>query len=77
MDDHVSLRVECYSGHEYAERPTALYCGDQRLEIMKVEDGWRTPNGKAFRVRLEDGRACVLTYSATSDEWTADWIPEG
>jgi hypothetical protein len=73
MGNHVSVHVECYSGHEYAERPMALYWEDERLQVTDVESSWITPEGKAFQVRLEDGRVCVLTYSSLTDDWSIDW----
>lgn len=62
-------KVECHSGHEYAERPTAVWWQDQRLEVIAVEDRWRIPGGKCFRVRTGEGRVFNLTYAELYDEW--------
>lgn len=69
MDEEVSYQVECHSGCEYAERPTALVMNGQRVEIETVEDRWRIPGGKCFRVRLMDGRRFELFYGELYDEW--------
>ena len=61
--------VECYSGGEYAERPRALFCQGERLEVEAILDQWRFPNGKAFKVRTTDGRAFELRYDQASGEW--------
>lgn len=63
------MRVECRSDSEYAERPTAFYWQDQRLEIAEVLSRWRTPQGKSFRVRTVDDQVFELAY----DEITAEW----
>ncbi len=61
--------VECHSGFEYAERPVALTWEGQRLAIQKVEDAWRIPGGRRFRVITEDGRVFELFYGELYDEW--------
>lgn len=61
--------VECHSGYTYAERPTALRWDGARLAIEEVEDAWRIPGGRKFRVRVEDGRMFELFYGELYDEW--------
>jgi len=61
--------VECHSGHEYAERPTALYWQGERLEVKLIEDRWRIPGGKGFRVQVANGRRFELFYGELYDEW--------
>ena len=61
--------VKCHSGCEYAERPTALHWNDEWLEIEAVEQQWRTPEGKCFRVRVASGAVFELIYYEQSDEW--------
>ena len=61
--------VECHSGLEYAERPTALYWKGQRLEVEAVEAQWRISGGKKFRVRTKDGQVFELLYVELHDEW--------
>ena len=67
-------QVECYSGQEYAERPTALWWEGTRLGIEAVEIQWRTPAGKTFRVRLGDGRKFELTFAFQAGEWSIHLI---
>lgn len=69
MDEEVSFQVECHSGYEYAERPTAILINGERLEVEAVEDQWRIPGGKCFRVRIKDGRRFELFYGELYDEW--------
>jgi hypothetical protein len=61
--------VECHSGYEYAERPTALWWEGQRLEVSEVEAQWRISGGKKFRVRTVDGQVFELLYVELYDEW--------
>ena len=65
----MSALVECHSGLEYAERPTALWWQGERLEVEAVEAEWRTPEGKTFRVRTIDGQVFELLYVELYDEW--------
>ena len=62
--------VECLSDIEYAERPVALYWQGERLEILQVIAGWRTPEAKWFRVIGEDGQIFELGYTYASDAWS-------
>lgn len=61
--------VECHSGYEYAERPLALRWEGERLEIASVEEQWRIPGGRRFRVLTADGRRFELFYGELYDEW--------
>jgi hypothetical protein len=61
--------VECHSGYEYAERPTALWWEGKRLEVAEVEAQWRISGGKKFRVRTLAGRVFELLYVELYDEW--------
>jgi hypothetical protein len=61
--------VECHSGYTYAERPTALCWEGKRLTIEAVEQAWRVPGGRRFRVRTDDGRVFELFYGELYDEW--------
>ena len=66
--------VECHSGFEYAERPTALRWEGQRLEITAILAQWRIPGGKRFRVRVADGQVFELFYGELYDEWRINLI---
>ncbi len=66
--------VECHSGSEYAERPVALRWEGQRLEIIKIQDRWRIPGGKCFRVQVSDGRVFELFYGELYDEWRINLV---
>jgi hypothetical protein len=61
--------VECHSGYEYGERPTALTWKGERFEIVEILDRWRIPGGKCFRVETTDGQIFEITYVELYDEW--------
>jgi len=61
--------VRCYSGDEYAQRPTALYWENRWLEVGSVEEQWRIPHGKAFRVQTRDNQRFELLWFESDDEW--------
>jgi hypothetical protein len=61
--------VRCYSGSQYAERPTALYWENQWLEVSSVEAQWCIPGGKAFRVHTRDNHGFELLWREVDDEW--------
>lgn len=69
MAEEVTYQIECHSGFEYAERPIAIVMNGNRLEVDAVEDQWRIPGGKCFKVRLVDGRHFELFYGELYDEW--------
>jgi hypothetical protein len=66
MDSHL---VECRSGHTYAQRPLAFWWQEERLEVEAVESEWRTPMGKAFRVRCTNRKHFELEYNEQEDNW--------
>ena len=65
-----SEKVECLSGHTYADRPIAIYWDEQRLLIDTIEASWRIPGGRRFRIRTEDDREFELNYLENEDEWS-------
>lgn len=69
MDGPLTLKVECYSGSEYANRPTAVIIKQERLTIRRILSEEYTPNGKRFQVVLDDGRPLVMEYRELTDTW--------
>lgn len=61
--------VECHSGLEYAERPTAVWWQGERHPVEAVEAEWRIPGGKKFLVRTVTGQVFELLYVELYDEW--------
>lgn len=63
-------QVECYSGHTYAQEPRAFLWEGRRYLVVGVEARWRTPDGPAFRVRVESGKRFELHYQEGADTWS-------
>ena len=69
MDGNVKDLVECYSGHEYAERPLAFTWQGERMKVDKIVAEAVTPNGKSFKVTAENGQQFTLRYDQQNDCW--------
>jgi len=66
-----AYRVECHSGHTYAERPFALVSKGHHRQIVEILARWKLPGARCFRVRVDDGAVLELCYEEVSDEWKA------
>ncbi len=64
-----TIRVECYSGHTYAQRPRAFTWRGQRYQVEAVERTWRTPQGSCFLVRTQESSVFELVYDEQKDAW--------
>jgi len=79
------IRVECYSGHTYAQEPRAFEWEGRRYDVERVVKRWRTPAGPCFRVEVAESskfksqipnpksQMCNLvdlTYLESTDQWT-------
>ena len=67
----VPVRVECYSGHTYAQEPRVVVWQGFRVPVSRIERRWLTPDGPAFSVRLESGVTLYLVYVTLRDQWLA------
>ena len=72
------IRVECYSGHTYAQEPRAFEWEGLRYQVERVVKRWRTPAGPCFRVKVARSSNLQypvsnlfdLTYLESTDQWT-------
>jgi hypothetical protein len=67
---NLSLEVECYSGHTFAERPTAFVWHGRRYQVERILKQWRSPDGPGFRLVTAGGEQFELIYHETKDEWS-------
>ncbi len=65
-----NLKVNCYSGHTYAERPKSFLWQGTEYEIEKIEKEWLEPAGKCFQVRTGDNKLFQLCYNEIVKEWS-------
>ena len=65
-----SLKVKCYSGQNYAERPISFIFEDREYKVAGIEKEWRGVDGKNFLVRTEDNKLFRLCYNESQDQWS-------
>ncbi|MFH1486139.1 MAG: DUF6504 family protein [Chloroflexota bacterium] len=69
VDNLVQVTVNCYSGHDYAERPESFTWQDKAYKVEALETTWREPGQRCFRVRTSDNQRFELCYNETKDQW--------
>ena len=72
----LSVVVECYSGHTYAQRPTAFVQRNERHTIERILEQWRSPDGPGFRAVTTDGIHILLAYHEMNDKWYLQRLPD-
>jgi aminotransferase len=72
----VSLQVECYSGHTFAQRPTAFVWRGRRYQVEHVLKQWRSPQGPGFQLVTSGGEPFELIYDETHDRWSLKQGPK-
>lgn len=65
------LKVTCYSGHTYAERPKSFEWQGREYEVKEIEKAWQEPGKKLFKVITNKGEIFELCYNETEDYWPA------
>ena len=64
------IRVGCYAGQRYPERPQWVELEGWRADVASVENEWREEDRLGFRVVLRDGRRVLLYYVPKDDLWS-------
>ena len=64
------LKVRCYSGRTYAERPVSFLWQGTDYEIQEIEKTWLEPGQRHFQVRTANNQRFHLWYDETQAEWT-------
>ena len=72
-----NLKVSCYSGHTYAERPESFQWQGIEYEVREIERAWQEPGEKHFQVRTRDNKLFHLCYNETEKEWSLIELVEG
>ncbi|GAI24973.1 unnamed protein product [marine sediment metagenome] len=65
-----SLKVNCYSGHTYAERPKSFEWEGRKYEVERIEKAWVGSEGRHFQVRTRDNKLFQLCYNETNKQWS-------
>ncbi|HUV76025.1 MAG TPA: hypothetical protein VMW00_05205 [Dehalococcoidales bacterium] len=64
------LKVNCYSGHTYAESPRSFQWEGVAYEVDEIEKAWREPGERYFKVRTGDNKLFKLCYNETQKRWS-------
>ena len=61
--------VDAYAGYKATERPRQFVLDEDIFEIDAVENQWRSPEAKYFKVRTAGGKHYLLRYEEGQDQW--------
>lgn len=70
MKEGGTVEVESYSGYRVNERPVAVTVEGRRLEVRRVLERRRTPDGDEFKIETEDAGVWVVAWDPCQDRWT-------
>ena len=65
-----NLKVNCYSGQTYAERPKSFIWEGVEYEVDEIEKEWREAGERHFKVRTSDNKLFQLCYNESQDQWS-------
>ena len=65
-----NIKVNCYSGHTYAERPRSFEWQGIVYEVEEIERAWLEPGERYFLVRTRDNKLFRLCYNETQNQWS-------
>ncbi len=66
----IDIRVGCYAGGRYPERPQWVEVEGKRAEVASLESEWREEERMGYRVTLRDGKRMLLYYVPNEDRWS-------
>jgi len=64
------LKVSCYSGQTYAQRPRSFVWEGVGYEVEEIEKEWLEPGERHFQLRTKDNKLFQLCYNETQDRWS-------
>ena len=64
------IKVNCYSGHTYAERPVSFQWQGIEYEVEEMEKAWQEPGERHFQVRTGNNKIFKLCYNETDKQWS-------
>ncbi|MDZ7262491.1 MAG: hypothetical protein ONB05_10350 [candidate division KSB1 bacterium] len=77
MDDHRNkIKVECYAGYKYPEKPRFLWLEGRKIEVKEILSSWRTEDRKPgkrsilhFRLKTEENEIWEIGYDEGLGQW--------
>ena len=64
------LKVNCYSGHTYAERPKSFQWQGIDYEVEGIERAWQEPGERYFQVKAKENKQFILCYNEPEKDWS-------
>ena len=64
------LKVNCYSGHTYAERPESFEWQGIDYKVERIEKAWQEPDRRCFQVSTSEYKLFNLCYNETQHRWS-------
>lgn len=64
------IKVTCYSGRIYADRPASFVWQGINYEVKDIEREWQEPGEKHFLIKTGDDRRFELCYHEGNDLWS-------
>jgi hypothetical protein len=64
------IKVKCYSGYTYAERPVSFNWWGRDYQVEEIEKEWLGPGERWFAVKTDDNKSLQLCYNEARDEWS-------
>jgi len=68
--EEIFLKVNCYSGHTYAERPQSFLRQGKEYKVNEIEKAWQEPGKRLFKVITDEGKLFELCYNEAEDQWS-------
>ena len=65
-----NLKVNCYSGHTYAEEPRSFVWEGIEYEVEEIERAWQEPGERYFHVRTRGNKLFRLCYNESERQWS-------
>ncbi len=72
-----NLKVNCYSGHTFAERPESFQWQGMEYQVKEIEKEWLEPGERHFQVRTGDNKLFQLCYNEAEQQWSLIKLVEG
>jgi len=70
------LKVECYSGYKFNERPLAFSLNKRKLQVKEIIDQWYGPEYTYFKIMAEDENTYILRFNERDDHWEVVFFEE-
>ena len=71
-----NLKVNCYSGHTYAEEPRSFNWEGVEYDIVGIEKAWQEPGERHFLVKTGGNKFFRLCYNEARKRWSVTEVQD-